>query len=130
MGRSYTEVRERVSRERINNYSEYLPYVETDVATVVNDELLTCLVVKENTEGEITIPNVDRNFERMVCDNICIISSNNIMEKSNNDDCYNCNNKNVSVMVNDWCSRKIRLLYDDGGRYCVVHEHFKYFSLW
>ena len=55
---------------RDRNYSEYLPYVETDVATVVNDELLTYLVVTENTKGEIIRPDVDRNFEIMVCDNI------------------------------------------------------------
>ena len=104
-----------MNRKRVDNYSEYLPYVGTDVATVVNKELLTYLVITENTKGEIIIPNVDRNFERMVCDNICIISNIDIMEKSNNGDCYNYNNKNVSVMVNEWCSRKIRLLFDDGG---------------
>ena len=104
-----------MNRKRVDNYSEYLPYVETDVATVVNEELLTYLVVTENTKGEIIIPIVDRNFERMVCDNICIISNIDIMEKSNSVDCYNYNNKNVSVIVNEWCSRKIRLLFDDGG---------------
>ena len=28
VGRSYTELRERVNRERVDNYSEYLPCIE------------------------------------------------------------------------------------------------------
>ena len=57
MSVSYThlDVYKRQERERVDNYSEYLPYTETDVAAVV-DELVTYLTVTENTEGEITIP--------------------------------------------------------------------------
>ena len=81
VGRSYTELRERVDRERVHNYSEYLPYVETDVATVVDDNV-TYLALTENTKSELNIPNVDRNFEIMLCNNICIISSTDTMEKT------------------------------------------------
>ena len=102
-----------MNRERVDNYSEYLPYVEMDVATVVDDHV-TYQTLTENTKGEIIIPNVDWNFEIIVCKNICSHYIETI-KKSNDDDCYIYNNKNVSVIVNEWCSRKIRLLFDDGG---------------
>ena len=51
----------------------------------------------------------------MVCDNICIINNIDIMEKSNDDDCYNYDNSHMYSIVNKWCSNKIRLLYDDGS---------------
>ena len=73
--------------ERVGNYIEYLPCSETEVVAEVDDnvdELLTYLTLTENTKGEITQPDVDRNFEIMVCNNICIINSIDIMEQSNN----------------------------------------------
>ena len=84
-----------------------------DVAVVVDDKI-TYLNVTENTKGEITIHDVDRNFELIVCNNICIINSIDIMKKSNNDDYYNYNS-NMYLIVNEWCNMKTRLIYDDGG---------------
>ena len=117
VNRNYEEFVERLDVERVGNYIEHLPCSETEVVAEVDDkvdELLTYLTLTENTKGEITLPDVDRNFEIMVCNNICIINSIDIMEQSNNDDYYNYNSHMYSI-VNEWCSHKIRLLYDDGG---------------
>ena len=74
--------------------------------------MIAYLIVTDNTRGEFTIPNVDRNFE-LVCNKVCNYYS-ETMEKIDDDDYYNYNS-NMSLIVNDWCRRKIRLLFDDGG---------------
>ena len=117
VNRNYEEFVERLDVERAGNYIEYSPCIETEVVAEVDDnadESLTYLTLTENTKGEITLPDVDRNFEIMVCNNICIINSIDTMEQSNNDDYYN-HNRHMYTIVNEWCSHRIRLLYNDGG---------------
>ena len=46
---------------------EYLPYEETGV--VVDDEVITYLVMTKNTKGELTIPNVDRFYDDTIWSN-------------------------------------------------------------
>ena len=116
VGRNYKELVERLDVERVDNYLPYLPCVETDIAAVNEDNVddsVTYLTLTENIKGEFTIPNVDRNFELIVCNNICSYYI-DTMEKSNDDDYYNYNS-NMYLIVNDLYSSKIRLLFDDGG---------------
>ena len=49
----------------------------------------------------------------IVCNNICNYYI-DTMEKSNDGDYYNYN-RNMYLIVSDLYSRKIRLLFDDGG---------------
>ena len=116
ISRNYKELVERLDIERVDNYIEILPCVETDAAAVDDnvDDNITYLTLTEIIKGEVTIPNVDRNFELIVRNNICSYYI-DAMEKRNDDDYYNYNNKNVSVIENEWCRRKIRVLFDDGG---------------
>ena len=87
---SYKELMERVKSERVNDYIEFLPYDVVSAARgdnnvdnisvykmgllvvddYYNEEIIKDLIVTDNTKGELTIPNVDRFYELIVCNNV------------------------------------------------------------
>ena len=114
VGRNYTELRERVNRERVDNDSGYLPYVETDVATVVNDEFITYLVVTDYTKGDRTILDRDQLHDKIIWNNH--INSNDIGEEYDNINNYYIDSNHIMYSIkNDLYRPKVRLLFDDGG---------------
>ena len=56
VGRRYKELVERLDVERAGNYIEYLPCVETGVAAVVDDKIITLCSPKILTETERKLP--------------------------------------------------------------------------
>ena len=115
VGRSYTELKERVKRERDDDYTEFLPY--DIIGTAVdddNDDFITYLVVTDDTKGDMTILNRDQLYEIMICNNH--INYNSIVEEYDNVDNHYVDNNNMMYLIkNDVYRPKIRLLYDDGG---------------
>ena len=100
--------------ERVNNYIEILPCVEADTAAVddvVNDEFITYLVVTDYTKGDMTILYGGKLYDIIIWNNpVGIVEK---YEKLNNH--YIDSNNIMYSIKNDLCSRKIRLLFDDGG---------------
>ena len=90
---------------------KHLPCEVMDIVDEYDD--ITYMGITNDTKGEFTMPNVDRNFELIVGNKGYNYYIDTIEEKSN-DDYYNYNS-NIYVIVNEWCSRKVRLLFDDGG---------------
>ena len=108
LNRGYKELRERLKFEKVDDMKN-LPVVVNGNDyfddTTVNDDHLPCdvidivdkyddvtyLILTENTKGELTIPNVDRNFELIVCNKVCNYYI-DTMEKIDDDDYYNYNN--------------------------------------
>ena len=90
---------------------EHLPCDVIDIVDKYDD--LTYLILTENTKGELTITNVDRNCKLIVCNNVFNYYSDTLDEI--NGDGYYKNNNNMSLIVNELCKCKTRLLFDDGG---------------
>ena len=71
------------------------PYDVTDVVDEYND--ITYLMLTENINGEFTIPNVDRDFEIIVCNKVCNYYS-DTMDKIDDDDYHNYNSYMLSLI--------------------------------
>ena len=142
VGRSYEELIEKIKRERISiivdvpcyedsaeisrpnnnvdNYIECLPVLRRGVFVVDDSEIerLKYLgVIDNNTDGDKTkINDLDRVYNLIIMwDNpvdyyVGFTEIFEILEKY-----YIINNNEMSVMKDDNCYMKIRLLYDDGG---------------
>ena len=118
VGRSYAELRERVNRERVNNYSEYVPWFEADVAEVgddvINDDFITYLVGTDNTKGDRTIIDRDKLYEIMIWSDH--IDYNSIVETYKKLNEYYIDSTNILYsIINNLYRPKIRWLFDDGG---------------
>ena len=105
-----------VSAARGDTNVDDLPVYKVGLLVVddyYNEEMINDLIVTANTKGELTIPNVDRFYELLVCNNVGKYYL-DTMDKIDDDGYYNNNNK-MYLIKNELCIRKTRLLFDDGG---------------
>ena len=116
VSRNYEEFVERLGGERSNNNNKYLPYSETEVVgdDDENNDFVTYLIVTNHTEGDRTIPNVDKFYDIVMWSNPAEYYY-GIMDKTDLNSYYITKDDIMYLIKNELCIRKIRLLFDDGG---------------
>ena len=112
----YTSISTAVVDEDNIVFNEHLPDNETGVvADDNNGEIVTHLIVTNNTKGDWTINDVDRFYDIIMWNNpvdYCY----GIMVKGENLSSHYIKKDNIMNLIkNELCICKIRLLFDDGG---------------
>ena len=117
VNRNYKELVERLGVEMVYNYSEILPDVEAEVVAEVDDnvdELLTYLIMTDNTKGDRTIPDRDKLYDMVIWNDH--INYKDMVEEYDNINNYYIDNNNIMYsIINDLYRLKIKWLFDDGG---------------
>ena len=76
LDRGYKELIERLGWKK-TNYMKYLPYNEADIAVVgddnENNDLVTYLIVTNYTEGDRTITDRDKLYDKVIWNNPCLL---------------------------------------------------------
>ena len=130
VNRCYNELVERLDIERVNDIV-YLPckifsssnddkvdhvdYLPGDVTGIAaddnNDEIIIDLIVRNHTQGDLTILDGDKLYDVIIWNNPV-----DILEKYDNlSSLYIVGDNIVNLIKNELCRHKTRLLYDDGG---------------
>ena len=117
MSRTYKEFVKRLGVEMIDKKNKYLPYNDIEIAVVgddnENNDLVTYLIVTNYTEGDRTITDRDKLYEKLIGNNP--INYDGFMKYKNLNVCY-INDVNIMCLIKNKLYRpKIRLLFDDMG---------------
>ena len=107
---------ERLGVETVDNYSKYLPWVEADIAVVddnENNDLVTYLIVTNYTEGDRTITDRDKLYDKLIWNNP--INYDSFVEYKNLNKYYIHDGDIMFSRKNKLYRLKIRLLFDDMG---------------
>ena len=91
---------ERLGVAMVENYSKYLPWVEADIAVVGDDDgnndLITYLIVTNNTKGDRTITDRDKLYDKLIWNNP--INYDSFVEYKNLNECY-INDSNIMLSL-------------------------------
>ena len=109
-----------IDDDNVDNYIEYLPVHRRGILIVddsENKERIKCLrVTDNNTDGDKTrITDVDRLYNLIIMCGNPVKHCYEVMEPFEKTNSYYNSNNKMSLIVNELCRRKTRLLFDDGG---------------
>ena len=136
VSRGYKELVERLEIDRIVN-NEYLPgdvistvanddYIDDNkhlpgdkIGVIVadddnNGEIITYLVMTNNTKGDLTIPKVDLIYEIIMWNNP-VNYYYGIVNNTDLDGHYIKEGNIMDFIKNEWYLHNVRLIFDDGG---------------
>ena len=114
VNRDYKELVEILDIERAEKIVD-LPYNETEVTGAVDDDddIVTYLIVTNNTMGDLTVNNIDEVYDVILWSNS--VGYYGIVDKANLNGHYIERENIVELNKNEMFMYSIRLIYDDGG---------------